>query len=53
MPAVALYLRRPEDDLYHPFTLDVLRIENGAIAEITTFDLKHFLAAFDLPETLS
>ena len=52
MPAVALYLRRPEDGLYHPFTLDVLRIEQGAIAEITTFDLTHFLGAFDLPETL-
>jgi len=53
MPAVALYLRRPEDNLYHAFSLDVLGIENGAIADITTFDLTHFLGAFDLPETLS
>jgi len=33
--------------------MDVLRIENGAIAEITTFDLAQLLDAFGLAETLS
>jgi RNA polymerase sigma-70 factor (ECF subfamily) len=37
MPAAASYLRRPGDGPFRPFKLDVLRIEDGAIAEITTF----------------
>ena len=37
MPAAASYLRRPGDSLGRPFKLDVLRVENGVIAEITTF----------------
>lgn len=52
MPAVAWYLRR-EDGLHHAFALDVLRIEDGEIAEITTFDLAHLRDAFGLPETVS
>lgn len=53
MPAVAWYLRRPGDDRHTVFALDVLRIEHGAIAEITTFDLARLRDAFGLPETLS
>jgi len=53
MPAVAWYLRRPGDHRYHAFAMDVLRMEQGAIVEITTFDLAHLLDAFDLPEMLS
>ncbi len=37
MPAAASYLRRPGDSEFRAFKLDVLRIENGSIAEITTF----------------
>jgi RNA polymerase sigma-70 factor (ECF subfamily) len=52
MPAVACYLRRPGDDRYRPLAIDLLRIENGVVTEVTTFDLEHFLDAFDLPQTL-
>jgi RNA polymerase sigma-70 factor (TIGR02960 family) len=37
MPAAGSYLRRPGDTVYRPFKLDVLRIEDGLIREITTF----------------
>jgi RNA polymerase sigma-70 factor (ECF subfamily) len=37
MPAAASYLRRPGDALFRAFKLDVLRVEDDAIAEITTF----------------
>jgi RNA polymerase sigma-70 factor (TIGR02960 family) len=37
MPAAASYLRRPGDQQFRAFKLDVLRIEAGRIAEITTF----------------
>jgi RNA polymerase sigma-70 factor (ECF subfamily) len=50
-PAAASYLRRPGDTLYRAFKLDVLRVEDGAIAEITTFDSDLF-GAFGLAETL-
>ena len=52
-PAVAWYLRRPGDDRHRAFGIDVLRMEEGAIAEITTFDLANLRDAFGLPETLS
>jgi RNA polymerase sigma-70 factor (TIGR02960 family) len=50
-PAAASYLRRPGDTVYRAFKLDVLRVEDGAIAEITTFSSDVF-AAFGLAETL-
>jgi RNA polymerase sigma-70 factor (TIGR02960 family) len=50
-PAAASYLRRPGDSVYRAFKLDVLRVEDGAIAEITTFHSDLF-AAFGLAETL-
>ncbi len=37
MPAAASYMRRPGDCDFRPFKLDVLRVEGGAISEITTF----------------
>ena len=52
MPTAASYLRRPGDSAFRAFKLDVLRIEGGAIAEITTFGAGLF-PAFDLPATLS
>jgi RNA polymerase sigma-70 factor, ECF subfamily len=50
-PAVACYTRTPGDDRHRPLAIDVLRIEDGQIAEITTFgpDLFDVLA---LPKTL-
>lgn len=51
MPTAATYLRRPGDTRFRGFKLDVLRIENGAIVEITTFGAGLF-PAFDLPEIL-
>jgi RNA polymerase sigma-70 factor (ECF subfamily) len=51
MPAAASYLQRPGDAEFRAFKLDVLRIEDGAIAEITTFGYSRF-PAFGLPPTL-
>jgi RNA polymerase sigma-70 factor, ECF subfamily len=50
-PAVACYHRGPGDSEYRPLALDVLRIEEGAVAEIVTFPGKLF-PAFGLPPTL-
>jgi RNA polymerase sigma-70 factor (ECF subfamily) len=50
-PAVACYCRRPGDTAYRPMAIDVLRVEEGRIAEITTFGSELF-GAFGLPETL-
>jgi RNA polymerase sigma-70 factor (TIGR02960 family) len=51
MPTAASYLRRPGDSVFRAFKFDVLRIEDGAIAEITTFGAGLF-PAFGLPPTL-
>jgi RNA polymerase sigma-70 factor (ECF subfamily) len=51
MPTAASYLRRPGDTAFRAFKFDVLRIEGGAIAEITTFGRSLF-PAFGLPPTL-
>jgi RNA polymerase sigma-70 factor (ECF subfamily) len=52
-PAVANYRREPGGAHYLPLALDVLRIEDGAIAEIVAFDLDEKLVeALDLPATL-
>ena len=37
MPAAASYLRRPGDSAYRGFKLDVLRVADARIVEITTF----------------
>jgi RNA polymerase sigma-70 factor, ECF subfamily len=50
-PAVACYLRRPGESDYLPLALDVLRIEDGAVADIVTFEGRHF-PAFGLPPKL-
>jgi len=50
-PAVANWLREPGDTVFRALALDVLRIENGAVAEITTFPSTVF-PRFDLPSTL-
>jgi RNA polymerase sigma-70 factor (TIGR02960 family) len=51
MPTAASYLRAPGDSEFRAFKLDVLRIENGVIAEITTFGPELF-PGFGLPATL-
>jgi RNA polymerase sigma-70 factor (TIGR02960 family) len=51
LPTAASYLRAPTDTEFHAFKFDVLRIEHGRIAEITTFGASLF-PAFDLPSTL-
>jgi len=51
MPTAASYLRRPGDSELRAFKFDVLRIEHGAIAEITTFGAALF-PAFGLAPTL-
>jgi RNA polymerase sigma-70 factor (TIGR02960 family) len=51
LPAAASYLRAPGDTIFRAFKLDVLRIERGTIAEITTFDATLF-QAFGLPAQL-
>ena len=50
-PAVAAWVRAPGDTTFRALALDVLRIEDGAIAEITTFPSSVF-PHFDLPPTL-
>jgi RNA polymerase sigma-70 factor (ECF subfamily) len=52
MPAAASYLRRPGDAAYRAFKLDVLRVVDGRIAEITTFGPRWF-DALALPPTLA
>ena len=46
-----MYLRRPGSSTYQALTMDVLRIENGLIAEITTFGSEVF-DWFRLPRQL-
>jgi RNA polymerase sigma-70 factor (ECF subfamily) len=50
-PAAACYLRRHGEPRYRLQGIDVLRIEDGGIAEITTFT-PELLPAFGLPPTL-
>jgi len=48
LPTAASYLRARGDSVFRAFKFDVLRIEDGRIAEITTFDAELF-SAFGLP----
>lgn len=50
-PTAASYLRQWDDTEFRAFKFDVLRIEGGAVAEITTFGAELF-PAFGLPTTL-
>lgn len=50
-PAAASYLRRPGDTKFRAFKLDVIRIEDELVAEVTTFGYQAF-PAFGLPEAL-
>jgi hypothetical protein len=50
-PTAASYLRAPGDTEFRALKFDVLRLEGGRIAEITTFDATLF-PEFGLPPTL-
>ncbi len=50
-PGVAAYLRRPGDKEYRALALDVLRIEDGRVAEIVAFGPEMF-PAFGLPPAM-
>jgi RNA polymerase sigma-70 factor (ECF subfamily) len=51
-PAAAHYLRPQGESEYRPLALDVLRIEGGRVAEITSFVFPGLFPAFGLPPTL-
>jgi RNA polymerase sigma-70 factor (ECF subfamily) len=51
-PAVAWYLQRPGESEHRALSLDVLRVEEGKLAEITAFVFPHLFSAFGLPPTL-
>jgi RNA polymerase sigma-70 factor (TIGR02960 family) len=50
-PAIAAYLRTPDDTEFRAFAIDVLTIDDGLISEIMTFTLDAW-EAFGLPPTL-
>lgn len=50
-PAAAGYVRRPGTSVFRPQNLDVLRVVDGRIVEITTFE-PHLFPAFGLPRVL-
>ena len=52
-PAVAVYHRKPGETTFHPLALDVLRLEEGRVADIIVFSLEPpLLEALGLPATL-
>jgi RNA polymerase sigma-70 factor, ECF subfamily len=51
-PAIACYVKRAGDAEYRPLVLDVLRIEDEAVAEIAVFPLEPLLEALGLPRTI-
>jgi RNA polymerase sigma-70 factor (ECF subfamily) len=51
-PAAGHYLRPPGESEYSPLALDVLRIEDGGVAEIYSFVSPELFSAFDLPPKL-
>jgi RNA polymerase sigma-70 factor, ECF subfamily len=50
-PAVAEYVKRPGDDAYAPLAIDVLRAQEGVVADIVTFGPEVF-PAFGLPRSI-
>ena len=51
MPGAASYLLRPGDTEFRAFKFDIIRIQSGVVAEITTFQPALF-PAFNLPATV-
>ena len=52
MPAAACYLREPGGTEFRAFKLDVLRVVDGKVAEVTTFDAALF-SELGLPATVA
>jgi RNA polymerase sigma-70 factor (ECF subfamily) len=52
-PGVAHYLREPGETEFRALAIDVLRIDGGRVAEITSFADSEFFAAFGLPPVLA
>jgi RNA polymerase sigma-70 factor, ECF subfamily len=52
-PGVAHYLREPGATEFRALAIDVLRIEGGRVAEITSFADSRLFAAFGLPPVLA
>jgi RNA polymerase sigma-70 factor (ECF subfamily) len=50
-PAVALYVRRPGERSYKALALDILRVEDGRVADVVVFGPEIF-PAFGLPRTM-
>jgi RNA polymerase sigma-70 factor (ECF subfamily) len=50
-PSAAHYVRRPGTTVFRPQVMDVLRVEDGLIAEITSFE-PHLFPAFGLPRVV-
>ena len=50
-PAVAAYVRKPGDEAYSALALDVLRIVDGTVSDIVTFDGSVF-GWFGLPKAI-
>jgi RNA polymerase sigma-70 factor (TIGR02960 family) len=50
-PALANYVRKPGSDVFTALAIDVLRVEDGRIAEVIAFGSSVF-AAFGLPDAL-
>jgi RNA polymerase sigma-70 factor, ECF subfamily len=51
-PAFALYWRRPDEPTYRAFAICLLRVDGGAIAELSLFQQPHLFASFALPAAL-
>jgi RNA polymerase sigma-70 factor (ECF subfamily) len=51
-PAVACYVRHPGEEAFTAFALDVLRLVEGEIADITTFHAETTFAPLGLPPVL-
>jgi RNA polymerase sigma-70 factor, ECF subfamily len=52
-PAVATYVRLPDEPAHRAFAVAVLRVEGGRIVEITAFHDTGLFPAFGLPATLA
>jgi RNA polymerase sigma-70 factor (ECF subfamily) len=51
-PAAAHYLRAPGQAEHRPLAIDVLRVDDGGVAEISSFVFPGLFAAFGLPPKL-
>ena len=52
-PAVAIYLRAPGEARYRPLALEVLRVQEGRIAEVVDWGRPELFEGFGLPMTFS